>query len=194
MTAAAKPKPRKSESQLSEIDRLALELSDAKGELALLNRFLEKIQSFSTIVGEAKKELKRLKEEERDLAEQLKELRSDIKSVEGLIDCSNTGMLSLIEPGPQEFLPLFDKMEKADQEVHGKNAGTWREQPLSMLKLSPASTALLYEAEILFIGQLQDRIIQDPDTWWSFIEGLTLPIAAAIADKLEAFSKKGGDV
>ena len=169
-------------------------LEDARAELSMVNRFLEKIQTFSSVVGSAKAELKKLQDEERDLANELQELRSDIKSLKEMIACSNNGMIALIEPGPKEFMPLFDRMEKPVPEKHGTNAGKWREQPLTMLKLSPASTDLLYSAEILFIGQLQDRILADPDSWWSEIAGLTLPIAAAIADKLADFSKKGGDV
>ena len=103
-------------------------------------------------------------------------------------------MLALLEPGRIKFMPLFDQMEKASPTKHGTNAGKWRELPLSVLRLSPVSTSVLYEAAILFIGQLQDLILADPDDWWTEIEGLTAPIAAAIADKLAAFAKKGGDV
>jgi len=85
-------------------------------------------------------------------------------------------------------------MAKAEPKKHGTNAAKWRELPLSELKLSPMSTSLLYEAEILFIGQLQDKILAEPETWWEFIPGLTASIAAAIADKLSDFAKKGGDI
>lgn len=193
-TTASRPKKHTKASQFSDVERLKSELDDAKAELALVNRFLEKIQTFSCVVGSAKTELKRLKAEERTLSDSLQELRSNIRDVTALIDSSNNGMLSLIEPGPAEFMPLFDQMEKSDPAKHGTNARKWREQPLSLLRLSPTSTALLYEAEILFIGQLQDRILEDPEEWWLNVEGLTLPIAAAIADKLADFVAKGGDV
>lgn len=194
MTATATKPKKKQYSDVSDIERLHSELDEARKELSLLNRFLEKIQEFSSIVGKAKTELKRLQAEEHELSEQLQEVRSDIKSMKELIASSNNGMISMIEPGPKEFMPLFDRMEKADPVKHGTNAVKWREQPLSVLKLSPASTALLYEAEILFVGQLQDRILADADEWWIEIDGLTFPIAAAIADKLADFTKKGGDV
>ena len=189
-TATAKPKP----GTRTGTDDLVDQLADARAELATVNRFLQKIQQFSDVVSDAKNELKLLKSDERKLAEQLAELREKIGIVKEVIDSSSDGMLALIEPGPIKFMPLFDQMEKASPTKHGTNAGKWRELPLSTLRLSPASTSLLYESEILFIGQLQDLILEDPTEWWETITGLTAPIAAAIADKLADFAKKGGDV
>jgi len=187
-------KPRKSSpaSASVNVDQLANQLADARQELSVLHLFLEKIQTFSVIVGDAKAELKRLVDEEHELKESLRGVREQITSLTELISSSNNGMLKLIEPGPVKFMPLFDKMEKADPETHGKNAAKWREEPVSVLRLSPASTEMLYAAEILFVGQLQDRILDDPNDWWKSVAGLTAPIAAAIADKLGDFSKKGG--
>lgn len=171
---------------------MASELEDARQELATMQRFLDRIQHFSEIVAQAKDSLKRLQAEEADLKEELSKVRDDIKSVKELISGSNDGIIKLIEPGPMAFMPLFDQMEKADPKTHGKNAAKWREEPVSVLRLSPTSTELLYAAEILFIGQLQDRILEDPQEWWKSVEGLTLSIAAAIADKLSDFASKGG--
>lgn len=170
------------------------QLADAKAELAVVNRFLEKIQTFSNVVGEAKDDLKSLIAEERELADELGELRRKIKDLKETINIAGDGMLALIEPGPGMFMPLFDKMEKASPTKHGTNAARWRERPVSDLRLSPLATSLLYEADILFIGQLQDRVLDDPADWWQEIPGLTVPIAAAIADKLADFARKGGDV
>lgn len=191
-TATAKPKPRPG--TRTGTDDIVEQLADARAELATVNRFLSKIQKFSDVVSDAKTTLKNLKTEEREVADRLAELREGIKSIKELIDSASDGMLALIEPGPIKFMPLFDQMEKASPTKHGTNAGKWREMPLSTLRLSPSSTSLLYEAEILFIGQLQDLILEDPTEWWETITGLTAPIAAAIADKLADFAKKGGDV
>lgn len=164
-----------------------------QAELATVNRFLERIQSFSTVMTEAKAELATLKEREHRLAEDLSEIRGRIKDLKNSITATSDGMIALIEPGPVKFMPLFDQMEKASPKKHGANAARWRELPISELRLSPVSTSLLYAAEILFIGQLQDRILAEPDAWWKTIDGLTEPIAAAIADKLADFAKKGGE-
>lgn len=160
MTAtAAKKKPGSGPETQTGGNSVADQLAAARAELATVNRFLEKIQTFSNVVGDAKSELKELQEEEREVAEKLAELRDRIKQLKQSIDCASDGMLALIEPGPMKFMPLFDQMEKASPTKHGTNAAKWRELPLSTLKLSPVSTSLLYEADILFIGQLQDRII-----------------------------------
>jgi hypothetical protein len=191
---ASRRKPQRGNETQTGGNALADQLEAARAELATVHRFLEKIQTFSNVVGDAKTKLKELQAEEREMAQELAELRDDIKSLKESINIAGDGMLALIEPGPMKFMPLFDTMEKASAAKHGTNAGKWRELPITALRLSPVSTGLLYEADILFIGQLQDRILDDPAQWWSEIAGLTAPIAAAIADKLADFSKKGGDV
>ena len=192
--SAVKRKPsRGSETQTGDASVLE-QLEQARAELATVNRFLEKVQTFSNVVGDAKAELSKLRYKEREDSESLSELRERIKMLKQSIESASDGMIALIEPGPLKFMPLFDQMEKASPKKHGTNAAKWRELPLSELRLSPTSTTALYEADILFIGQLQDRILNDPENWWETINGLTAPIAAAIADKLADFSKKGGDV
>ena len=181
-------------SPTDETIRLSEELAQVREELATVNRFLEKIHVFSVVMSDAKATLKELKEEEREVADHLSEIRDRIKSLKDSISSTSDGMIALIEPGPVKFMPLFDRMEKASPQKHGTNAVKWRELPLSALRLSPTSTSALYEAEILFIGQLQDKVLADPEGWWKDVPGITAPIAAAIADKLTDFSKKGGDV
>lgn len=194
-TAAAKNrKPQRGTETQTGSNSLVDELENAKAELATVNRFLEKVQTFSDVVGDAKTKLRDLKAEEREVAEQLAELREDIKSLKQSIDIASDGMLALLEPGPLKFMPLFDQMEKASPTKHGTNAAKWRERPVSDLRLSPLATSLLYESDVLFIGQLQDRVLDDSADWWQQIPGLTAPIAAAIADKLSDFARKGGDV
>jgi hypothetical protein len=192
-TAFKRKPPRGSETHADQ-NGLAEQLADAKAELATVHRFLEKVQTFSNVVCDAKDMLQRLKAEEREMAEELAELRDRIKTLKESITVAGDGMLALLEPGPVKFMPLFDQMEKASPTKHGTNAAKWRELPVSALRLSPTSTAFLYDAEILFIGQLQDRVLDDPAEWWQGITGLTAPIAAAIADKLADFARKGGDV
>ncbi len=191
MTSTAERRAPKATTKNADI---AQQLADARAELATVHRFLNKVQTFSDVVNDAKSELEKLKADEHKASEQLRELREQIKSLKELISSASDGMLAILEPGPIKFMPLFDQMEKASPAKHGTNAAKWRELPVSALRLSPTSAALLYEAEILFIGQLQDRVLDNPAEWWQSIEGLTAPIAAAIADKLADFAKKGGDV
>lgn len=168
------------------------QLEDAKAELATCRRFLEKVQAFSDIMSELKNDLEELRDEESKYDRKLKDVRERIRDVKDQISSASDGMLAILEPGPVKFMPLFDKMEKASVQKHGPNASKWRELPLTALKLSPTSTSLLYEADVLFIGQLQDRIMDDPNQWWESIPGLTQPIAASVADKLADWVAKGG--
>jgi hypothetical protein len=84
-------------------------------------------------------------------------------------------------------MPLFDRMEPADEEKHGAHSEEWRKEPVSALRLSLIASNLLAAADVLFVGQLQDRVQRRPDDWSDEIEGLTAPMAAAIADKLNDF-------
>lgn len=84
-------------------------------------------------------------------------------------------------------MPLFDTMEPADDEKHGTGSAEWRKDPLSVLKLSLPSISILNEADILFVGQLQDRVQDKPEDWWESITGMTAPVAAAIVDRLNEF-------
>ena len=187
VTKAAKPKP-----SLQEIERLQAELETTRQNLASVNLFLEKVQNFSEVVSDARTTMKDLVTKRNTIKEELAEINDEIKSVQNLIDSSNDAMLSVLEPGPSKFMPLFDHMEKADPKTHGKNADQWREKPISVLRLSPAASSALIEHDIVFIGQLQDLILADPDGWSNDIPGLTDAMAAAIADKLTDFVKRGG--
>lgn len=168
------------------------QLEETQRELAVMKRFLDKVQSFSDVRIEAKKELTKLRDEEARIERKLKDLRIKIRATEEQLNTAADGMVAMLEPGPVKFMPLFDKMEKASAQKHGPNAAEWREKPIAVLRLSPAAMSLLTAAELLFIGQLQDRIMADPGEWWQKIAEMTQPMAAAVADKLNDFVKKGG--
>lgn len=194
MTTATAPKRvTKLPASDAEIQRLKSDLDTTRKQLAVVTRFLDRLQTFSDVVCQAKQELRRLESQKSELENELRDVKESIRSVRELISSSNDSVLAVIEPGPAEFMPLFDRMEKAQPEKHGANASKWREKPIALLRLSPTASACLIEAEILFIGQLQDRILDAPTDWWEHIPGLTAPIAAAIADKLTDFAGKGGE-
>lgn len=178
---------------LQELDRLRAELAETKQTLATVTLFLDQVQNFSEVVSKARAELKDLTNRRSILKDELSELNEEIRSCQNLIDSSNDAMLSVIEPGPAKFLPLFDRMEPADVVAHGEGAEQWREKPVSVLRLSPMASTALIEAGVVFVGQLQDLILAGPaDSWWKSTPGLTDAMAAAIADKLNAFAMKGG--
>lgn len=191
MTATATPRKRTAAGINTEA--LLAELQEAREQVETMNAFLEQVQQFSDIVSESKEELTRLIQLEATKKEELTDLKLQISSMRNLIAATNDGMLAVLEPGPKEFMPLFDRMEKSDPKIHGKNAVKWREQPVSMLRLSPLAANLLIQADILFLGQLQDRVLSGDD-WWKTVSGLTAPVAAAITDKMIAFAAKGGSL
>ena len=179
--------------QKSELEKLESQLELANEELKQTRLFFEQVEKFATIVAGAKTKLELLNSKELTLKNELDVVRTELRSLKNLISSSNDGMLSLIEPGPANFLPLFDRMEKAEPKTHGKNSMVWREEPIAVLRLSPVASNALTSADILFIGQLQDRIVGDRENWWKEIDGLTEAIALAVADKLDDFAKKGGE-
>jgi hypothetical protein len=71
--------------------------------------------------------------------------------------------------------------------VHGESSGQWRKDPIATLRLSPIAHQSLIEADILFVGQLQDRVLENSDRWHEEIDGITGAMAAAIVDKLNDF-------
>ena len=179
-TPTKKRSSAKSSSGNSETVRLQSELDKVKAELKNVHGFLDEIQKFSDVVYTAKQKLKFAKKTEFDLSGELSEVRAEIRSLKELIDSANDGMLAIVEPGPAQFLPLFDRMEKPDVKKHGSpNAAELRERPIAVLRISPLATNVLLDADIVFVGQLQDLIVADPDDWWEEIDGMSDAIAAA---------------
>ena len=58
------------------------------------------------------------------------------------------------------------------------------------LRLSLVATRALTDSDVMFVGQLQDRMLAAPAEWWKKFQGLTDASAAAIADQLAEFLKE----
>lgn len=102
-------------------------------------------------------------------------------------DGTKHALFMFLKPGPAEILPLFDRMEPANEKKHGVHSAEWRTEPVTALRLSLVATNLLAAVDLLFVGQLQDRIQASADEWWKSIEGVTAPMALAIGDRLNDF-------
>lgn len=102
-------------------------------------------------------------------------------------DGTKHSLFVFLRPGPMEILPLFDRMAPADEAKHGAHSEEWRKEPLSALRLSLVATGFLTAADVIFVGQLQDRVQDEPEDWWCAIDGLNSATAAAIADRLNDF-------
>ncbi|TXH16848.1 MAG: hypothetical protein E6R03_04825 [Hyphomicrobiaceae bacterium] len=119
--------------------------------------------------------------------EKYETLRDELNQAREARDGTKHALFMFLKPGPAEIMPLFDRMEPADEEKHGAHSDEWRKEPVAALRLSLIATNLLAAADVLFVGQLQDRIQAKPNDWFEAVEGLTAPMAAAIADKLNDF-------
>jgi hypothetical protein len=157
MSAKAKKQPSADamESYIREIDRFATLLRDEQQQIAELTRVAERAKSDYEL---AKDNVREAKEQEHNTVSLL---------------------LKFIRPGSIDVMPLFDKMAPADDEVHGKDSTAWRQEPISVLGLSALAVRALIDADIVLVGQLQDRIGQP--NW-----AADLPITAGVAQAIEA--------
>lgn len=154
--AAKEPLQELMQKYIAEIDRFAI----------LLRHQQEQIRALTAIADEAKSAYERAKDNVRESKEQ----EHNTVSL----------LLKFIRPGSIEIMPLFDTMEKASEEKHGKDSDEWRQEPISSLNLSSLATRVLIDANIVLVGQLQDRVLSGPE--WS----IELQIADGIAQAIEA--------
>jgi hypothetical protein len=117
----------------------------------------------------------------------LSKVREQLRDLEDMREAAQKSLLRFLNPKNREELPLFDQMDDADEEVHGVNAADWRTEPINALRISPKSIELLNGADILLVGQLQDKMLDGDQYWWKSIDGLSEAVAAAIADGMSEF-------
>lgn len=149
--------------------------------------FLGELKIFVDLVGSERATLAVVRSKEVEAEEQLNEIRDHRKQLEASITGAKDSLFRLVSPGIKEYMPLFDRIEPTDEDKHGTNADEWRTSPISVLRLSPVATEVLNEADLVVVGQLQDRILAAPENWFEDVAGMTGPMAAAVADKLTKF-------
>jgi len=119
----------------------------------------------------------------RTVFDEAKDLLREAKENE---HCTVSLLLKFIRPGSIDIMPLFDTMEPAEEEVHGHNSVEWRKEPVVILDLSSAALRALIDADIVLVGQLQDRILKG-DSWAEDLDGINDGMAQAIEVKLNQF-------
>ncbi|TWU66471.1 hypothetical protein [Crateriforma conspicua] len=148
----------------------------------------DEIGRFLSVIDSSESELKEAESKAADAKAALDKARSRVQEIRDLRDGAKHGLYRYLAPADgREVLPLFDRMEPADEEVHGVNSDQWRKEPIAALKLSLPAQIALTEGDIMLVGQLQDRVLNDPDKWWEKVSGLTHGMAAAITDRLNDF-------
>lgn len=116
--------------------------------------------------------------------------RDRVRELEQMRQVSERSLMRFLRPTAGEVLPLFDQMEPADEEVHGENASEWRKEPIAAIRVSAKALELLTGSDIVLVGQLQDRVLENPHGWWEKVEGMNAGIAAAVVDGLNEFIAK----
>jgi hypothetical protein len=140
---------------------------------ALIARQELEIQEAETKVTESKVAFENAKEQLRDLQQAR--------------DGSKHGLYRFLCPVNGKFLPLFDRMEPADEDLHGEGSTEWRKEPVAAIGISLPAQIALNAADILFVGQLQDCVMNNPAAWFESMEGLSAGAASAIVDSLNDF-------
>lgn len=171
-----KPKPTKKPTEA--------EIAEALGQY---EKVFGEINRFTEIIREQEKEMETAAVRVEETRTKYNEAKLHLEELRQFRDGAKHSLYKFLAPGVTEIMPLFDTMEPADDEKHGSGSAEWRKDPLSVLKLSLPSINILNEADILFVGQLQDRVQDDADSWWESIAGMTAPVAAAIVDRLNEF-------
>jgi hypothetical protein len=174
--------------------RQTTDVAKLQAQVERYEAFIGEIDSFVGFVRDRRDELKKVRILEAELKCEYDGIRARRKDLEDAILGAKDSLYQLVEPGANEFMPLIDRMEPTDPEKHGEHASQWRVEPIAVLRLSPTATRLLVDAEVIAIGQLQDRVLASPD-WWQKIDGMSEAIAAAVVDRLNdfIFTKERGD-
>lgn len=156
-------------------------------QLAAYEAVFHEVQHFTDLIRHQDEEVGKAHRAMLEAKEKYDRAREELEAAREARDGTKHSLFVYLRPGPAEILPLFDRMEPADEEKHGAKSDEWRKEPISALKLSLVATTLLTNADVIFVGQLQDRLQAAGEAWWQEIDGLTAPMAAAIADKLADF-------
>lgn len=156
-------------------------------QLAAYEEVFDEVQHFIDLIRKQEEQVASAQTVTYAAKEAYEKAKAELAAEREARDGTKHALFVYLKPGPAEILPLFDRMEPANAERHGKQSDQWRKEPISALRLSLIATNLLTAADIVFVGQLQDRMLADGQTWWEKIDGLSAPVAAAIADRLHDF-------
>lgn len=162
------------------------DVESLKRRLAMYEGLFEEIERFTELLDEQDREIAELAGKAAAAKQEYEDRRDELREAKDAREGTEHSLFMFLRPGPGKIMPLFDRMEPADDDKHGTNSSEWRKEPIAALRLSLVASTALATADILFVGQLQDRVQAD-NQWWEKVEGLTNPMAQAIADKLNDF-------
>lgn len=151
-----------------------------------MERYIAKIDQFATMLGEHQSEIVKLKNEEAATKAAHEEAKARAREAREREHNTVSLLLKFITPGSIEIVPLFDRMEPADETVHGAHSTEWRKEPITALGLSSIATRALIDADIVLVGQLQDRVMKG-ESWPDDLPAINPGMAQAIEMKLAKF-------
>lgn len=151
-----------------------------------LAEFVQEIDRFGLLLESQEAETREKAEAVAVAKAALDEAKKDLAEAREVQLATVSMLLKLIRPGQPRTYPLFDRMEPADEETHGHGSDEWRKEPIAALKLSGAAMRALIDADVVLVGQLQDRVLADRE-WHADLDGIGDGMADAIETKLNDF-------
>jgi len=151
-----------------------------------MERYVEEIDKFAGMLREQQDGIRDLEKETAIAKTVYDECRDKLRDAKENEHCTVSLLLKFIRPGSIDVMPLFDTMDEADEEVHGVNSDDWRKEPVIVLDLSTIALRTLIDADVVLVGQLQDRILKGEE-WAADLEGINEGMAQAIEAKLAQF-------
>ena len=158
-----------------------------RGKTQAMERYIAEIDRFATLLRDLQEQIAELKRDEVIAKQVYDEAKAATREAKEQEHNTVSLLLKFVTPGSIDVMPLFDTMEEADEELHGEAASEWRKEPIVVLKLSAAATRALIEADIVLVGQLQDRVLRDGMHWHDELEPISDGMAEAIESKLNDF-------
>lgn len=158
-----------------------------------MERYIAEIDRFATILRTQQESMLELEKDVAVAKAVLDEAREKLREAKDIEHGTVSLLLKFIRPGSIDVMPLFDTLEPAQEELHGKHADEWRKEPIVALELSAAALRALIDADVVLVGQLQDRILgAGEQDWFAGIEGINEGMAQAIEAKLQQFIEERG--
>lgn len=157
-----------------------------KPQADAMERYIGEIDRFAEMLRTQQEKIRELEKDVAVARTVFDEAKDALREAKDHEHCTVSLLLKFIRPGSIDIMPLFDTMEPANEEVHGNNATDWRKEPVVALGLSAAALRALIEADIVLVGQLQDRILQG-EGWAEDLDGVNDGMAQAIEAKLHQF-------
>lgn len=139
-----------------------------RSQIERYEAFFAELESFIRFVRDDRVELEKAVGKMAKAKDAYEAARDEVKQLRDSITSAKDALFRLVEPGVDEFLPLFDRMEPADPDKHGEGSDQWRKDPISALRLSPQlfllATNLINRLDSALISRIDLKLEFGPPT------------------------------